>query len=91
MAEILGCGARQVVVCSTGVIGIQLAVERILKAAPDLAESLAATPHAFDGLSYAIMTTDTRPKRAAGQLHRIGGDKCGGKPSASSAAPRAPG
>jgi glutamate N-acetyltransferase/amino-acid N-acetyltransferase len=77
VAEILGCGARQVVVCSTGVIGIQLPVERILKAAPDLAESLAATPHAFDGLSYAIMTTDTRPKRAAASC-RIGGSK-GGK------------
>src|SRR5579864_3263752 len=71
VAEILGCGARQVVVCSTGVIGIQLAVERILKAAPDLAESLASTPHAFEGLSYAIMTTDTRPKRAAASC-RIG-------------------
>jgi glutamate N-acetyltransferase/amino-acid N-acetyltransferase len=72
VAEILGCGSRQVVVCSTGVIGIQLAVERILKAARDLAESLASTPHAFDGLSYAIMTTDTRPKRAAASC-RIGG------------------
>jgi glutamate N-acetyltransferase/amino-acid N-acetyltransferase len=72
VAEILGCGARQVVVCSTGVIGIQLPSEKILKAAPGLAESLAATPHAFDGLSRAIMTTDTRPKRAAASC-RIGG------------------
>jgi glutamate N-acetyltransferase/amino-acid N-acetyltransferase len=72
VAEILGCGARQVVVCSTGVIGVPLPVERVLKAVPDLAESLAATLHAFDGLSYAIMTTDTRPKRAAASC-RIGG------------------
>jgi glutamate N-acetyltransferase/amino-acid N-acetyltransferase len=72
VAEILGCGARQVVVCSTGVIGVPLPVERVLKAVPGLAESLAATPHAFDGLSYAIMTTDTRPKRAAANC-RIGG------------------
>jgi glutamate N-acetyltransferase/amino-acid N-acetyltransferase len=71
VAEILGCGARQVVVCSTGVIGIQLPAERILKAAPGLAKSLAATPHAFDGLSRAIMTTDTRPKRAFARC-RIG-------------------
>jgi glutamate N-acetyltransferase/amino-acid N-acetyltransferase len=71
VAEILGCGARQVVVCSTGVIGVPLPVERVLKAVPDLAESLASTPHAFDGLSYAIMTTDTRPKRAAASC-RIG-------------------
>src|SRR5215469_7306487 len=72
VAEILGCGARQVVVCSTGVIGIQLPAEKILKAAPELAESLASTPFAFDGLSRAIMTTDTRPKRAAASC-RIGG------------------
>jgi len=71
VAEILGCGARQVVVCSTGVIGVPLPIERVLKAVPDLAESLAFTPHAFDGLSYAIMTTDTRPKRAAASC-RIG-------------------
>ena len=71
VAEILGCGARQVVVCSTGVIGVPLPVERVLKAVPDLAESLVSTPHGFDGLSYAIMTTDTRPKRAAASC-RIG-------------------
>ena len=64
IAELLGCGAQQVVVCSTGVIGIQLPAERILKAAPGLARTLASTPHAFDGLTRAIMTTDTRPKRA---------------------------
>ena len=64
VAQLLGCGAKQIVVCSTGVIGIPLPVEKILKAAPELVESLAATPHAFDALSRAIMTTDTRPKRA---------------------------
>jgi glutamate N-acetyltransferase/amino-acid N-acetyltransferase len=65
VAELLGCAAQQIVVCSTGVIGIPLPVERILKAVPDLVESLAATPFAFDGLTRAIMTTDTVPKRAA--------------------------
>ncbi len=77
VAELLGCGAQQVVVCSTGVIGVPLPVERILKAAPGLAKSLASTPHAFDGLTRAIMTTDTRPKRAAASC-RIGGST-GGK------------
>ena len=65
VAKLLGCRAQQVVVCSTGVIGVPLPVERILKAAPGLAESLAFSPRAFDGLTRAIMTTDTRPKRAA--------------------------
>src|SRR6266852_9767064 len=40
LAKLLGCRAMQVVVCSTGVIGVPLPVERILKAAPGLAESL---------------------------------------------------
>jgi glutamate N-acetyltransferase / amino-acid N-acetyltransferase len=72
IAELLGCSARQVVVCSTGVIGVPLPVERILKAAPSLAKSLAFSARAFDGLNRAIMTTDTRPKRAAASA-RIGG------------------
>jgi glutamate N-acetyltransferase/amino-acid N-acetyltransferase len=72
VAELLGCGAKQVVVCSTGVIGVPMPVERILKAAPGLAKSLAFSPRAFDGLTRAIMTTDTRPKRAAASC-RIGG------------------
>jgi glutamate N-acetyltransferase/amino-acid N-acetyltransferase len=65
VAKLLGCRAQQVVVCSTGVIGVPLKVERILNAAPGLAKSLELSAQAFDGLNRAIMTTDTRPKRAA--------------------------
>jgi glutamate N-acetyltransferase/amino-acid N-acetyltransferase len=72
VANILGCRTKQVVVCSTGVIGVPLPVERILKAAPGLAKALESSPRAFDGLTRAIMTTDTRPKRAAASC-RIGG------------------
>ena len=72
VAKLLGCRAQQVVVCSTGVIGVPLPVDRILKAAPGLAGTLAFSPRAFDGLTRAIMTTDTRPKRAAASA-RIGG------------------
>jgi glutamate N-acetyltransferase/amino-acid N-acetyltransferase len=72
VAKILDCRVKQVVVCSTGVIGVPLPVERILKAAPGLAAGLASSPRAFDGLTRAIMTTDTRPKRAAANC-RIGG------------------
>jgi glutamate N-acetyltransferase/amino-acid N-acetyltransferase len=76
VADQLGCGVQQVVVCSTGVIGVPLPVERVLKAVPGLAKSLAFSAHAFDGLTRAIMTTDTRPKRAAASC-RIGGSKDG--------------
>src|SRR6202158_3532731 len=72
VAKILGCRVNQVVVCSTGVIGVPLPVERILKAAPGLAAALEFSPRAFDGLTRAIMTTDTRPKCAAASSN-IGG------------------
>src|SRR5882762_3826446 len=72
VAKLLGCRTQQIVVCSTGVIGVPLPVERILNAAPILAETLDFSPGAFDGLTRAIMTTDTRPKSAAASCN-IGG------------------
>ena len=65
VARALGCDARQVLVCSTGVIGVPLRVERILTAVPGLARAMNAVPEAFAQLTRAIMTTDTRPKWAA--------------------------
>ena len=65
VAKTLGCEPNQIVVCSTGVIGVPMEVERILEIAPALAQKLESSPAAFDGLTRAIMTTDTRPKWAA--------------------------
>src|ERR1700730_17471542 len=72
VAKILGCRVKQVVVCSTGVIGGTLPVERNLKAPPGLLSALDSSPRSFDGLTLAIMTTDPRPKRAAASCS-IGG------------------
>jgi glutamate N-acetyltransferase / amino-acid N-acetyltransferase len=71
-ARALGCRSNQVAVCSTGVIGVPLQVERILKAVPSLVASAQASAGAFAGLARAILTTDTRPKWAAARA-RIGG------------------
>jgi glutamate N-acetyltransferase/amino-acid N-acetyltransferase len=71
-AQALGCRAEQVAVCSTGVIGVPLRVERILAALPELARKRVATPAAWSQVTRAIMTTDTRPKWAAASV-RIGG------------------
>jgi glutamate N-acetyltransferase/amino-acid N-acetyltransferase len=71
-ARILGCRPDQVAVCSTGVIGVPLQVERILKTVPSLAASLQASAGAFAGVTRAILTTDTRPKWAAASA-RVGG------------------
>jgi glutamate N-acetyltransferase/amino-acid N-acetyltransferase len=62
----------QILVCSTGVIGVPLRVEKILKAIPDLVRGRTSKPEAFSRFTRAIMTTDTRPKWAAAQC-RIGG------------------
>ena len=55
----------QFVVCSTGVIGPPLRVEKIIAAIPQLVQSRSAEPGAFEEFARAIMTTDTRPKWAA--------------------------
>jgi glutamate N-acetyltransferase / amino-acid N-acetyltransferase len=65
IARELGCRADQILVCSTGVIGLPLKVERILRAIPSLQRGLGTTPDSFRQLTRAIMTTDTRPKWAA--------------------------
>ncbi len=71
VGKALGCRPEEVIVCSTGVIGVPLRVERILKAVPDLAANRRAGATAYSQLTRAIMTTDTRPKWAAAQC-RIG-------------------
>ncbi|HXP71053.1 MAG TPA: bifunctional glutamate N-acetyltransferase/amino-acid acetyltransferase ArgJ [Candidatus Dormibacteraeota bacterium] len=62
----------QILVCSTGVIGLPLRVEKILKAIPELVRARSGKAEAFAQFTRAIMTTDTRPKWAAANC-RIGG------------------
>jgi len=71
-AREIGCMPEEVIVCSTGVIGVPMKVEKILSALPALAASRAARGESFDAVTHAIMTTDTRPKWAAASC-RIGG------------------
>jgi glutamate N-acetyltransferase/amino-acid N-acetyltransferase len=59
-------------VCSTGVIGLPLRVEKILKAMPDLVRARSGKAETFARFTRSIMTTDTRPKWAAANC-RIGG------------------
>jgi len=73
VAAPLGVDVEHVLVCSTGLIGIPLPVERIESAAPALVTALAA-----DGggrAARAIMTTDTRQKETvvAGDGFTVGG------------------
>jgi len=59
-------------VCSTGVIGVQLPVEKILRALPSLARNRRASARSFAELSLAICTTDTRPKTASATFRMSG-------------------
>ena len=68
-----------VLVASTGVIGMQLPIDRIVNGAVVLAETLEEGPEAGDRAAHAIMTTDTVDKQVAveteigGKTVRIGG------------------
>jgi glutamate N-acetyltransferase / amino-acid N-acetyltransferase len=73
LAEELGDAAGQeFIVCSTGVIGAPLRVEKILSAVPQLVQTRSADSGAFEEFARAIMTTDTRPKWSAAKC-RVGG------------------
>jgi glutamate N-acetyltransferase/amino-acid N-acetyltransferase len=74
LSRSLGCRPDEILVCSTGVIGLPLRVEKILHAIPQLAHARSSNAAAFEQFTHAIMTTDTRPKWAAANC-RIGGKK----------------
>ncbi len=58
----LGAHEHSVLVMSTGVIGVQLPMEKLLSGIPSVVEKLA--PDGWEAAAAAIMTTDTRPKLA---------------------------
>ena len=60
VAELLGCGAGEVAVCSTGLIGERLAMDRLVPGVRAAAAAL--TPDGGPAAAVAIMTTDTVPK-----------------------------
>jgi len=73
-AREIGCTPEQILLCSTGVIGVPLRAERILRAVPNLTASRSARPESFARFTRAIMTTDTRAKFAA-ESCQIGGKR----------------
>jgi glutamate N-acetyltransferase/amino-acid N-acetyltransferase len=68
--ERLGAGDHSVFVMSTGVIGVQLPMDKLLAGIPLVVEQL--RPDGWPDAARAIMTTDTRPKLFARQVE-IGG------------------
>jgi glutamate N-acetyltransferase/amino-acid N-acetyltransferase len=71
-AKRLGCAAEEIFVCSTGVIGVPLPLEKILRALPVVARHQRPSARSFAELSLAICTTDTRPKTATASFKMAG-------------------
>ena len=72
-AEIVGSDPRDMLVCSTGLIGFRLPMRKILTAIPKLGAALSRKGHR--DAAKGILTTDSRPKEAAvrGENYVVGG------------------
>ena len=64
-ARILDIPQSSVLVASTGVIGMQLPIDRIIKGMENMVPKLSHTREAAHQAACAIMTTDTKPKEVA--------------------------
>lgn len=79
VAEATGYPIDEIAICSTGVIGMNLPMDRIAEGVRLAAAALAEGPQAADDAAHAIMTTDTVPKQASisfevgGREVRVGG------------------
>ncbi|MBE6541648.1 MAG: bifunctional glutamate N-acetyltransferase/amino-acid acetyltransferase ArgJ [Ruminococcaceae bacterium] len=79
LAETLGIPEDDVIVCSTGVIGLSMDISPILNGIPTLLSSLDPTAVGSDKAATAIMTTDTKKKEfsysfeVGGKTVKIGG------------------
>jgi glutamate N-acetyltransferase/amino-acid N-acetyltransferase len=63
-ARRLNCRPHEILVCSTGVIGVPLPLEKILRALSGITRNRRPSARSFAEFSLAICTTDTRPKTA---------------------------
>ncbi|QKT07149.1 bifunctional glutamate N-acetyltransferase/amino-acid acetyltransferase ArgJ [Gordonia sp. X0973] len=69
-------GAIEVAVCSTGLIGDRLPMDKVLAGVTEIVHEMAGGLSGGTDAAYAIMTTDTVPKQAA--VHHRGGWNVGG-------------
>lgn len=67
----LGCDPAEVLVCSTGLIGIPLPVDEIAAGIPKLVAARSADPAGSDAAAEAILTTDTVRKEAVARAGEV--------------------
>ena len=82
VASELRCKPEQVLVCSTGIIGVPLPLNLILAGIPNAVAACTSSPDSFRNAAAAMMTTDTFPKltsveksTSAGTIHVSGAAK----------------
>lgn len=68
VADGLGCSADDILVCSTGVIGRFLPVDKLATGIPLVVKALANDDLSFHNAARGMMTTDTFPKQATQTL-----------------------
>jgi glutamate N-acetyltransferase / amino-acid N-acetyltransferase len=76
VAEVLGTGAVDVAVCSTGLIGERLPMDKVLAGVENAAKELDSSVEAGLNAATGVMTTDSRPKqswKASEQGWSVGG------------------
>ncbi|MEY3686144.1 MAG: hypothetical protein RLZZ73_2 [Actinomycetota bacterium] len=69
VGQLLEISSGEVVICSTGLIGERLPVDKIILGLDVIASNLSA--QSLDDVSRAIMTTDTVPKVATSQIEAV--------------------
>jgi glutamate N-acetyltransferase / amino-acid N-acetyltransferase len=67
-AKAFGAPESEVFPSSTGIIGVPLPAEKLVAALPEVERILTPYAEGFFAFARAIMTTDTRPKLAAGRI-----------------------
>ena len=65
VAAELGCAAEDVLVASTGVIGVPMGIERFQTGVPAIVAELEHSPASAHDAACAVMTTDTVPKEVS--------------------------
>lgn len=73
VAQKLGCPEEEVLVCSTGVIGRFLPMEKLSAGIPALVDDLSDTEDGFKSAARGMMTTDSVVKRASRSAELAGG------------------
>ena len=72
LAQLIGAKAENVLVCSTGVIGVNLPMDTVLNGVDSVFQKITDSPEGGDNAAEAIMTTDTYAKKVAVEIE-VGG------------------